>query len=59
LIPSDTNSSAFVRIGIAKFLRTDLQRMTLPIATFDPPRFNHVPYGPMSSEDGQSEVTIV
>jgi hypothetical protein len=58
LIPSDTNSSAFVRIGTAKFLRTDHQRRTMPLASFNPTRYNRVPYGPMTSEDGQSEVTI-
>lgn len=59
LIPSDKNPSAFVRVGIAKFLRTEHQRKTLPLLSFDPIRHNRVPYGPMASEDGQSEVTIV
>jgi len=58
LVVSKGKPDEYVRIGIAKFLRTEHQRNTEPIWPDDGSGLRMVPYGPMMKND-LSEVTIV
>lgn len=58
LAPSQASSPVFVRIGIAKFLRTDSQRKAMPLASTGPFPVNEVPYGPITV-GGETEVVII
>ena len=57
LTPSTMRQGHYVRIGIAKFLRTVNQRQTRPILNPDM-TLGNVPYGPIESVDTKVEVTI-
>ena len=59
LMPSSGNDGTYLRIGVAKFLRTEKQRGRVPMVSVPPRRFNRVPFGPISAEDETAVVTIV